>query len=73
MKTFPILATLLLFACPVWACESFDECMAMRRSWATERAMAYKLDEISKKLEVPQACNLGIPGCTIHHGKPNAD
>lgn len=80
MKPSLILITLLLSTCPVWGCESYEECMKEAETaelfhngqivdrethqiWAMEemrlrnKAIAFKLDEISKKLDKPNASN----------------
>lgn len=54
----PILLTLLLITITrsVYACESYEECISYTRPGSTSNsyvlhAIAYKLDEISKKLD----------------------
>ena len=60
MKTL-FLISLLLISSPALSCDSFEECMDLQKQYENrygqatdyplQKAIAYKLDEISKKLD----------------------
>ena len=62
MKTKYLLLLGILLSTSVWACQNYEDCMAAPESYDVElfqamslKAIAYKLDEISKKMDKTDA------------------